>query len=82
MSDSEFNKLGLRKKYNTVKEHGHYIARRVYRGMEAFLYKVYNFYVEVWRRLMLTEITWIEVAPESTIHKYADSVDLDELLND
>ncbi len=81
MNDSEFRKLSLKKKYNFVKDNGHYIAKRIYRGLEAFLYKVFDFYVEVWRRLMLNEITWIEVAPESTINKYTDSVDLDKLLN-
>lgn len=82
MTDTEFKKLSLKQKYNFVKDNGHYIAKRVYRGMEAFLYKIDDFYVEVWRRLMLNEIVWIEVAPESTIHKYADSVDLDKLLNE
>jgi hypothetical protein len=81
MTENEFKRLSLKQKYNFVKDNGHYIANRTYRGMEAFLYKVDDFYVEVWRRLLLTEIVWIEVAPESTIQKYADSVNLDELLN-
>lgn len=82
MTDNEFRKLSLIKKYNVVSENGNYISKRIYRGMEAYLYKVDDFYVEVWKRYMLNQIEWIEVAPESTINKYVDSVDLKKLLRE
>lgn len=82
MTDNEFKKLSLIKRYNVVSENGNYISKRIYRGMEAYLYKVDDFYVEVWKRYMLNQIEWIEVAPESTINKYVDSVDLKKLLGE
>lgn len=79
ITDEEFKKLSLVKRYEVVSEKGYYIAKRLYRGMEAYLYKVDDFYVEVWKRYMMGEITWIEVAPENALSKYVDSVDLNKL---
>lgn len=81
ITDSEFKKLSRLKRYKVVKAKGDYIAQRMYRGMEAYLYKVNGFYVEVWKRYMINEIAWIEVAPESVIDKYVDTVDLKKLLD-
>lgn len=80
ITDYEFKKLSLIDKYNTVCDKGNYISKRLYRGMEAYLYKIDDFYVEVWKRYMLNQIEWIEVAPETTINKYVDTVDLKKLL--
>lgn len=80
ITDSEFKKLSLIERYTTVIEKGYYIAKRLYRGMEAYLYKVDDFYVEVWKRFMLGEVCWIEVAPDDAICKYADYVDLKKLM--
>ncbi len=80
ITESTFKKLSLPKKYKVAEEKGYFIAQRTYRGMEAYLYKVEDFYIEIWKRFMINEIAWIEVAPESVIDKYADSVDLKKLL--
>lgn len=79
-TEKEFRKLGLIKKYEAVSERGYYIAKRRYRGMEAYLYKVDDFYVEVWKRYMRGEINWIEVAPEDVFSKYIDFVNINNIL--
>ena len=80
ITDTKFRRLSLVDKYNIVCNKGNYISKRLYRGMEAYLYKVDDFYVEVWKRYMLNGITWIEVVPETTLNKYINSVDLEKLL--
>lgn len=81
ITDSEFKKLPLLTKYKVVSEKGYYVHKRIYRGMEVYLYKIDDFYVEVWKRYMLHQIEWIEVAPNDVIEKYAEQVNLNQLLN-
>lgn len=80
ITENEFKKLPLEKKYKVVSEEGHFIAKRIYRGMEVYLYKVNEFYAEVWKRYMMAEIHWIEPVPEKHLEKYADFVDLKSLM--
>jgi hypothetical protein len=81
ITEIDFNKLSLPQRYSIVTERGHYIAKRRHRGMEVSLYKLEEFYVEVWQRFMLSEICWIEIAPANYIDKYVDAVDLKKLLS-
>lgn len=73
--------MPLLQRYKTLEQEGLFIERRIYRGMEAFLYKMDGFYVEAWKRYMLEEVCWIEVVPEKTLEKYTDSIDLTKLLD-
>ncbi|KAB2913669.1 MAG: hypothetical protein F9K23_16735 [Bacteroidetes bacterium] len=81
VTETEFKKMPLLQRYKALEQEGHFVERRIYRGMEAFLYKMDGFYVEAWKRYMLAEVCWIEVVPEKTLEKYVDSVDLTKLLD-
>ncbi len=73
--------MSLLQRYKALEQEGHFVERRTYRGMEAFLYKMDGFYVEAWKRYLLDEVCWIEVVPEKTLEKYIDSINLDKLLD-
>ncbi|MGV3599347.1 MAG: hypothetical protein ACO1PI_15905 [Bacteroidota bacterium] len=80
ITEFEFKKMPLEQRYKALEQEGFFIERRIYRGMEVFLYKMDHFYVEAWKRYMLSEVCWIEVVPEKSLEKYADSVNLKKLL--
>ena len=71
--------MNLEQRYKTLEKEGHYIASRVNRGMEVYLYKVNDFYAEAWKRYMSNAITWIEIVPEDFLTKYTGAVDLKQL---
>lgn len=76
----EFKKLSLEKKYILLKSEGNYVSSRYYRGFQVHLYGLNNFYVEVWQRVGLEDIIWIEVVNNNaTINSYLDNIDLDDL---
>lgn len=81
ITDQEFSKLTLIERYGVVADKGYHIAKRLNSGMEVYLYRVDDFYVEVWKHYTIGEINAIEIAPENSIEKYAESVDLKRLLN-
>lgn len=58
-----FGGLSVAGRHRLVCEHGTEVAQRVYRGFEVRLYAVGPHFVEVWSRIGLGLVEWVEVMP-------------------
>lgn len=76
-SKKEFQQLKLAQKYKLVQSKGQFLASRFYESYHVHLYAIQNYYVEVWCRIGISQICWIEVVhnPE-TIQSYVDGINV------
>lgn len=80
MEKAVFEKLNLNEKFLVVKRRGHFLAKRYFRGFEVFLYEYSEFYIEVWKRVGLDFVYWIEtVNHKEVLSVYAEQVSLKDL---
>jgi hypothetical protein len=78
MLPEEFKKLPLADKFEIVKAKGDFVASRLYPGFNVHLFAIDGFFVEVWKRLGLDYVEWIElVNSDSTINSYLDNINLE-----
>lgn len=76
MEERQFHKLSLQKKNDVLRKKGHFIASRYYQTYRIHLYKLDDFLAEVWVKLGLNQIYWIETVDEDRLELYADSLNL------
>jgi len=76
-SKKEFQQLKLAQKYKLVKNEGQFLASRFYESYHVHLYAIQNYYVEVWCRIGISQICWIEVVHNpDTIQSYVDGINV------
>lgn len=76
MHGDKFKALSKKGKYREVQDHGNHIANRYYQSYEIHLYQVRDLLVEVWWKLGLNQIYWIEIVGRDRVELYADEVKL------
>ena len=78
MNERDFNKLTREKRYLLLKEKGDYIAARMHAGYNVSLFACEGLYIEMWQRLGLEYIDYIEVVKtKDQLAPYIDKFKLD-----
>lgn len=78
MEIGDFNKLSRENRYKLLKEKGEYVAARIYAGYNISLFTCEGLYVEVYQRLGLNFIDYIEaLGSDDQLNPYLDQLDLD-----
>lgn len=83
ISLAEFRELSLSHRADLVQEEGRFIAKRVGQTFQVDLYRVYNFYVEIWNNTIhgiLMNIDGFE--DEQFLKPYLDDFNLEDLMKD
>jgi len=82
LTSTEFQRLGTSARWRVLVDSGTQVAVRNFRGFEVRLYSVGQFYAEVWCRLGLDMVEWVEVIPMQRVADVygADLSDVDDLL--
>lgn len=79
MDKKAFKRLKLGQRYEVIKEHGTHTASRIYMSYQIHLFAYDGYYVEIWYRLSLNQIAYIEVVNDDRIlEQYMDNLDLGE----
>ncbi|NEQ48718.1 MAG: hypothetical protein F6K11_01105 [Leptolyngbya sp. SIO3F4] len=77
-SREQFGKLKLRDKYRIVKQEGDYTAARFFDTFHVLLYRMDGFYVEIWNRIGMNQVCWIEVVKDPrTLDRYLENIQLE-----
>lgn len=77
LTKTEFNRLNLGKRYELLTEEGRFIASRFFEGFNVHLFAVYGFYVEMWQRISISQVVYIEVVNnDETLKLYIENIDL------
>jgi hypothetical protein len=72
-----FSELGLNGKMIYLRENGAYLSKRNFSSFEVHLYQCHDFYVEVWTRLGLGHLCWIELSNAQQVSdNYFGKIDL------
>lgn len=79
MTKDEFRKIRLLDKYGLVETEGNLLAERRYKSFRVRLYSLNDFYVEVWNKVGLNIIYWIEVVDQKNFEFYTDLIDITDL---
>jgi len=61
MNEIEFLKLGLQDRFERTRKEGRYVASRIFRSYEIHLYQCGKFYVEIWQKVGLNLVHFVEV---------------------
>lgn len=79
MTSEEFRKKRLLDKFGIVETEGNLLGERNYKSFRVRLYSLQDFYVEVWNKVGLNIIYWIEVVDRQNFEFYTDLIDLSDL---
>lgn len=80
LSLTEFNKLDLGAKLNTVQRQGVYVGKRVVNGQRVVLYQLYGFYIEVYYRSYRKIVDAIYTTDTvEVLHPYLDQIQVRDL---
>lgn len=83
ISKQEFNKLNLNKRILLLRSEGECVAERYHLSYQVYLYAYSDFYVEVWMKVGLNMVQWIEVVnSQETLKMYIKDIDIDELFSE
>lgn len=81
MTSDEFARKSLKQKHQLIQEQSEFVAQRIHGSHNIQLYAIHGFYVEVWKKLGLDYLQWIEVVKDDNILlQYTSGIDLN--LND
>lgn len=81
MTAKEFKALNKQKKFILLSDLGNFLANRMYQSFSIALFSFEGFYVEVWKRIGLDYIEYIEVVEDhSLLAKYLDDFDINDEL--
>lgn len=79
MTEQEFRTKRLLDKFGIVETEGNLLGERRYKSFRVRLYALEDFYVEVWNKVGINIIYWIEVVDKKNFEYYTDLVNLDDL---
>jgi hypothetical protein len=63
ITEAEFKRLSNSARWQCVRKHGTEVSKRHYRGFAVRLFAIGSFYSEVWSRLGIDMVEWVEVIP-------------------
>ncbi|MFZ5554433.1 MAG: hypothetical protein ACOZCO_15040 [Bacteroidota bacterium] len=74
---NQFNRLKLAKRYEVLTEEGRFVASRFFESFNVHLFAMDGFYVEMWQRISMNQVVYIEVVNnDETLKLYIDNIDL------
>ena len=77
MHREEFAKLSTVRQLQILKCDGTFLANRMFTGYIVSLFSLHGFYVEMWKRVGLSSVDYIEVVREQSIlDRYLDNLDV------
>ena len=79
ITEKDFKKLDLIFKYKMLKNDGVFLASRLSLGFTVSLFAIGKFYVEVWKRISIDNIEWIEVVSSKIVDIYLPNFDINKL---
>ena len=62
--EDEFEKLTLDQRYRCIRDYGEHITERQYGNFIVYLFSYNKFFVEVWKRVGLGDVPFIEIIDE------------------
>lgn len=80
MDEGQFRKCSVADRLDHVKVRGTYMGSRIHGGHQVHLYGMDGFYCEVWMRVGLKYVEWIEVAKNTDILSEYVKLDLKVIL--
>lgn len=79
MTPNEFKNLPKVERYHLLREEGVFLASRLHNGYQVGLFRLGNIHAEVWKRLGIASIDYIEPVDETVVRDaYLDNLDLPE----
>lgn len=63
ITEADFKRLSNAGRWQCVRQHGIEVSKRHYRGFAVRLFAIGNFYSEVWSRVGIELVEWVEVIP-------------------
>ncbi len=79
MTANEFRQFSKEQRYRIVRDQCVFLASRMHGGYQVGLYRLGDLYIEVWKRLGLDYIDFIEPVEEPKVRDaYLDGLDLPE----
>lgn len=77
MKPDQYLKLKLDQRYQLLSTDGEFIASRFHSEFNIHLFALYGFYVEMYQRIGLADVVYIEVQTNKAIlNEYALNIDL------
>lgn len=77
LTKTEFNRLKLAERYELLTEEGRFVASRFFEGFNVHLFTLFGFYVEMWQRISISNVVYIEVVNnDETLKLYLGNIDL------
>jgi hypothetical protein len=78
-----FKKLSVEQRYQLLKERGMHVGGRYWTDYNVHLYTLDGLFVEVWIKMGVNQIYWIEIQKNKEIlAEYASNVDISKLLGE
>jgi hypothetical protein len=78
MDSYSFKKLSLQQRFSLLKDKGEFIASRPYESFSVHLFALEGHYVEMWQRVGLEYVEYIELILEKRkLDVWADAIDLE-----
>jgi len=65
--EAHFKNLSLRERLSYLRSSGNYLDSRYYGSYRIHLYEARGFYAEVWMRIDLDQVCWIEIANKDMV---------------
>lgn len=76
MDERSFKKLKKVERYRILKKDGVFLASRTHAGFQIGLYHLNGIYIELWKRIGLDYIDYIEVVDKKkAVDRYVDFID-------
>ena len=85
MNREAFSKLNTSKRFALVRDQGEFVGQRIHGSHNIQLFALHGYYVEVWKKIGLDYLHWVEVVTDDKILlQYTSGIDLDlnKLLGD
>jgi hypothetical protein len=77
MTQEAFKRLSKRERYVIVRDRATFLASRLHGGFQVGLYRIGDLYIEVWKRVGLDYLEYIELVDEKKVRDaYLDNLNL------
>lgn len=77
MTADQFRRFSKRERYVIVRDRSTFLATRLHGGFQIGLYRLDDLYIEVWKRIGLDYLEYIELVEEKKVRNaYLDNLDL------
>jgi len=78
MDPKVFSKLSLQLRFSLLKDKGEFVASRPYESFSVHLFTVEGYYVEMWQRIGLEYVEYVELIVEKRkLDVWTDAIDID-----